>query len=70
MSAPSVEASAVVEVDAIGPDEADRITKYTVAAAKGREEGDQPLRVQTIYDRERGKLKVVAIGSLPTRRCA
>jgi excisionase family DNA binding protein len=61
-----VEVSAVVEVDAIGPDQANRITGGTVAVAKGRDESDQPLRVQTIYDRERGHLKIIAIGSLPT----
>ena len=59
-----VEASSIVEVDAIGPDEASRITNSLLAAAKGRRDGDAPLRIETIYDEERGRLKVVVVGEL------
>jgi excisionase family DNA binding protein len=63
-----VEASSIVEVDAIGPDESSRITNSLLAAAKGRRDGDAPLRIETIYDEERGRLKVVVVGEL--RACA
>ena len=59
-----VEASSIVEIDAIGPDEASRITNSLLAAAKGRRDGDGPLRIETIYDEERGRLKVVVVGEL------
>src|SRR6476646_7480646 len=48
-----VEVSSIVEVEAIGVDAANRITNSLLASAKGRSEGDEPLRIDTIYDRER-----------------
>jgi excisionase family DNA binding protein len=59
-----VETSSIVEIDAIGPDEVSRVTNSLMAAAKGRRDGDGPLRLETIYDEERGRLKVVVIGGL------
>jgi excisionase family DNA binding protein len=59
-----VEASSIVEIDAIGPDEVSRVTNSLMAAAKSRRDGDGPLRVETIYDEERGRLKIVLIGGL------
>jgi excisionase family DNA binding protein len=50
-----VEVSAVVEVDAISPASADRVSTAVVAAAEG-------LRVQAIYDTERAHLKLILIG--------
>ena len=52
------------EVEAIGFDAASRVTNALLAGAKGRSDGDEPLRIDTIYDRERGRLKVILIGSL------
>lgn len=37
-----------------------------LAAAKGRPEGDHPLRVDTIYDQERARLKVILSGGIVT----
>jgi excisionase family DNA binding protein len=59
-----VEVSSIVEVEAIDFDAASRITNSLLASAKGRSEGDEPLRIDTIYDRERERLKVILIGSL------
>ena len=61
-----VEASSVVQIDAISPDEASRVSNMLMAAAKGRDEGDEALRIDSIYDRERGRLKVILSGSLGT----
>jgi excisionase family DNA binding protein len=61
-----VEVSSIVEVDAISPDEAGRITNGVLAAGKGREEGDAPLHVESIYAEERGRLKIILTGGLPT----
>jgi excisionase family DNA binding protein len=59
-----VEVSSVVEVDAIGFDAASRMTNSLMAATNGRSTADGPLRIDTIYDRERGRLKVILIGSI------
>ncbi len=57
-----IEVTSVVQVEAIGPEEAMRLTNYLVAAANGRAERAEPLQVQTIYDEERGSLKVILAG--------
>jgi hypothetical protein len=36
-----------------------------MAATNGRPAADGPLRIDTIYDRERERLKVILIGSIP-----
>ena len=44
---------------------ASRVTNGLTAAAKGRpEEGAEPLRIDTIYDQERARLKVILTGSI------
>jgi excisionase family DNA binding protein len=60
-----VEVSSVVQIDAIANDAASRITNTLMASANGRHEG-QPLRIDTIYDEERGRLKVIVSGSVAT----
>lgn len=59
-----VEVSSIVEVDAIGFDAASRVTNSLMAAANGRSPADEPLRIDTIYDRERERLKVILIGGI------
>ena len=61
-----VEVSSVVQIDAIGRDAASRVTNSLMAAAKGRREDDEPLRIDTIYDEERERLKVILSGSIAT----
>ena len=45
---------------------AGRVTNALMAAAKGRLEADEPLRIDTIYDQERARLKVILIGGIAT----
>ena len=59
-----VEASCIVEIDAISPDDASRISNALLAGVKGKRDPDEPLRLETLYDEERGRLKVVVIGGL------
>jgi excisionase family DNA binding protein len=61
-----IDVSTIVHVDAIGREPASRVTDALLAAAKGRDENDDPLRVDTIYDEERDRLKVVLTGSVST----
>jgi len=61
-----VEVSSIVQIDAISPDTASRVGNALMAAAKGRPEDDQPLRIDTIYDEERARLKLILTGSVAT----
>ena len=61
-----VEVSSIVAIDAISPDTVIRLTNLLTAAPKSRPEGDEPLRVETIYNQERARLKVILTGSIPT----
>ena len=59
-----VDASTVVEVSAISPDSASRLSNTLLAAMKGRDR--QPsARVDTIYYEETGRLKLILNGNLP-----
>ncbi|MEV6811733.1 helix-turn-helix domain-containing protein [Micromonospora sp. NPDC051296] len=61
---PRVEVSTVVEVDALGPRAADRLSTLLVAGAQQRRDATEPLRVRTVYDDGRGRLKVIVLGDL------
>jgi excisionase family DNA binding protein len=61
-----VEVSSIVQIEAIGFDAASRVTNTLLAASKSRPEGDDPLRIDTIYDQERARLKIILSGSLVT----
>jgi excisionase family DNA binding protein len=54
---PRVEVSTIVEIDDISAATADRISTFLVAGAQL-----QPIRVRTVYDDERGRLKVIVLG--------
>jgi excisionase family DNA binding protein len=61
------EASTVVQIDAIDPEAAMRVVNGVGGAIKGRDKiSDTPLRVDTIYDETRARLKIIITGSLPT----
>jgi excisionase family DNA binding protein len=59
-----VEASSIVQIDAIGADEAFRMANFLNAAAKGRTEDGSPLHIETIYDEGRAQLKIILVGDL------
>jgi excisionase family DNA binding protein len=61
------EVSSVVEIDAVSPALSDRVTNLLIGASHSRDGSEpQPLRVQTIYDATRGRLKIILIGSIET----
>lgn len=61
------EASTIVQIDAIAPDEAIRIVDSVGGAIKGRDrQTDTPLRVDSVYDEPRARLKIIVTGSLAT----
>ncbi|WP_107655311.1 helix-turn-helix domain-containing protein [Nocardia suismassiliense] len=59
-----VEVSSIVQVDAVDPGMADRLTTLLMGAANTRSSGDEPLRIETMYDAERARLKVIVLGGL------
>jgi excisionase family DNA binding protein len=52
-----VEVSSIVEIDAISPDSANRLTNVLISVASG-------IRVESIYDAARGRMKVILVGSM------
>jgi excisionase family DNA binding protein len=59
-----VEVSSFVQIEAISFDAASRVTNALMAAAAGRPDAAEPLRIDTIYDQERARLKVILTGSI------
>ena len=60
-----VEVSSIAQIEAISFEAASRVTNALMAATNGRPEGDE-LRIDTIYDQERARLKVILTGSIDT----
>jgi len=57
-------ASSIVDIDAISPEDSQRITTFVMASLNSRRgEGDFP-RVDSVYDAERGRLRVMIAASL------
>jgi excisionase family DNA binding protein len=59
-----VSVSSVVEISAVSPESASRISKLLIGAAGSNRADDAPLRVETIHDPVRGSIKIVVIGDL------
>ncbi len=59
-----VEVSSIVQIDAVDPESVSRVVNGLMAAAKGPRPGDAPLRLDAIHDPERGRLKLIATGSV------
>lgn len=61
------EASTVVQIDAISREDAQRVMNGVGGAIQGRDKStDTPLRVDTVYDEARARLKLIVTGSLAT----
>nr|WP_179830046.1 helix-turn-helix domain-containing protein [Nocardiopsis aegyptia] len=58
------EASSIVEIDGVDARTADRVTTLLTSSASGHRPGGRPLRVETVYDRDRSRMKVVILGGL------
>jgi excisionase family DNA binding protein len=61
---PRVEVSAVVEFDGIGATGADRLSTLLVAGAQLPRDTSESLRIQTVYDDTRARLKVIILGGV------
>ncbi len=60
----NLDVSSIVQIDAIDPETAIRITNLAIAAANSREQRLEPLRVDTIYDQRHERLKIVVNGGI------
>ena len=59
-----VEASCIVMVESINPETAIRLTNAVIASANSRDQRTEPLRIDTIYDQSRERLKIIVTGGL------
>ncbi|RCV47691.1 helix-turn-helix domain-containing protein [Marinitenerispora sediminis] len=58
------EVSSIVEIDAASPETAHRLATLLMSVGANRSSDDQPLRIETAYDRERARMKVIVLGGL------
>src|SRR5258708_10639585 len=56
-----IEVSSIVEIDAISPDLANRVTNLLVGAANGRGQSEESLRIETIYYEQRARMKIILV---------
>ena len=61
-----VEVSSIVEIDAISPETANRLTNLLMGATNSRRPGEEPLRIETIYNEERAHMKIILVGGMDT----
>jgi excisionase family DNA binding protein len=58
-----VEVSSIVQIDAISPEAAAQLENSLAAFVSGRAKPGEPLRIDSIYDRHTGHLKIILLGS-------
>lgn len=58
-----VEVSSIVQIDAISPEASVQLETALAAFVSGRTQPEEPLRIDTIYDRHTGHLKIILLGS-------
>ncbi|MEE6258528.1 helix-turn-helix domain-containing protein [Plantactinospora sonchi] len=59
---PPVEVSSIVQIDGVDRAAADRLGTLVLAAANTAPDPADPLRVQTVHDEERNRMKIVILG--------
>ncbi len=57
-----VEVSSIVQIDAISAEEASRLESSLVAFVHGNSQDQAPLRIEAIYDRAVGCMKLILLG--------
>ena len=56
------EVSSIVQIDGLAPGAADRLSTLLTAGAQSPRATADPLRLQTIYDEGRSRMKIVILG--------
>jgi excisionase family DNA binding protein len=57
-----VEVSSIVQIDGLAPGAADRLSVLLTAGVQAPRDSPDPLRLQTIYDKGRSRMKIVILG--------
>lgn len=57
-----VDVSSVIQLDGLDAEAVDRLTRTVEAVMAGRAAGDTTLRVEPVYDADRGRLKLIVVG--------
>jgi excisionase family DNA binding protein len=57
-----VEVSGIVQVDAVSPELAGQLENSLAAFVRGRAQPEEPLRIDAIYDRTIGHMKIIFLG--------
>ncbi|AQU67897.1 helix-turn-helix domain-containing protein [Streptomyces niveus] len=57
-----LEVSSIVQIDSVGPDSASRLSTFVTASAQSARGRAHSLRIQTVYDQERSRMKIVILG--------
>ena len=58
-----LEVSSVMQIDAISAEVSSRLESSLVAYVHGNSKGNEPLRAESIYDRDIGRMKIILLGS-------
>ncbi|MBQ1074252.1 helix-turn-helix domain-containing protein [Micromonospora sp. C31] len=58
----AVEVSSILQIDGVDRGAADRLATLVLAAANTNHQPAHPLRVQTVHDGERNRMKIVILG--------
>jgi excisionase family DNA binding protein len=58
-----VEVSSIVQIDALRAETAHRLSTLLMASGANRRHGDAPLRIETVYDEELARMKIIVLGS-------
>ena len=61
-AAAALEVSSIVQIDSVDRTAADRLATLVLAGANTTRESTRPLRIQTVYDEERSRMKIVILG--------
>jgi excisionase family DNA binding protein len=59
---PALEVSSIVQVDGVDRDAADRLATLVLAGVNTGHDPAHPLRVQTVHDEERHRMKIIVLG--------
>lgn len=60
--APALEVSSIVQVDGVDRAAADRLATLVLAGVNTGHDPARPLRVQTVHDEERHRMKIIVLG--------
>ncbi|REK91889.1 DNA-binding protein [Streptomyces inhibens] len=58
------EVSSIVEIEAVSAETAHRLTTLLMSSAANHRRGGGPLRIETAYDKERARMKIIVLGGL------